>query len=128
MKQIKKYDDDEKELDDFYFTTNEKNLQSNRNIASPRTFDDSDSYNQFFSQTNIEEDIEDEKKETEKSEKEGTTPLPMYIGQANMGVDAELVDNNTSYNYDFNISNLTRGNVLNKGYRPKVQTFINIGR
>jgi len=39
MKQIKKYDDDEKELDDFYFTTNEKNLQSNRNIASPRTFD-----------------------------------------------------------------------------------------
>jgi len=27
MKQIKKYDDDERELDDFYFTTNEKDLQ-----------------------------------------------------------------------------------------------------
>jgi len=58
-----KYDDDEKELDDFYFTTNEKDLQSNRNITPPRSFDDSDSYNEFFSQTNIEEDIEDEKKE-----------------------------------------------------------------
>jgi len=58
-----KYDDDEKELDDFYFTTNEKDLQSNRNITPPRSFGDSDSYNEFFSQTNIEEDIEDEKKE-----------------------------------------------------------------
>jgi len=52
MKQIKKYDD-ERELDDFYFTTNEKDLQSNRNITPPRSFDDSGFYNQFFSQTNI---------------------------------------------------------------------------
>jgi len=118
MKQIKKYDDDERELDDFYLTTNEKDLQSNRNITPPRSFDDSDSHNQFFSQTNIEEDIEDEKKETEKSEDEGTTPLPMYTGEADMGVDAELEDNNAGYNYDLNISNLTRGNVLDKGYGP----------
>jgi len=34
-------------------------------------------------------------------------------------VDAELEDINTSYNYDFNISNLTRGYVLDKGYEPK---------
>jgi len=34
-------------------------------------------------------------------------------------VDAELKNNNTSYNCDFNISNLTRGNVLDKGYGPK---------
>jgi len=46
MKQIKKYDDDERELDDFYFTTNEKDLQSNGNITPPRSFDDSDSYYQ----------------------------------------------------------------------------------
>jgi len=58
------------------------------------------------------------KKESEKSEEEGTTPLPMDTGEADMGVDAELEDNNTSYNYDFNISNLTRGNVLDKGYGP----------
>jgi len=62
--------------------------KSNRNITPPRSFDDSDSYNQFFSQTNIEEDIEEEKKDTEKSEEEGTTPLPMYTGEADMGVDA----------------------------------------
>jgi len=43
----------------------------------------------------------------------------MYSGDADMGVDAELVDNNTSYNYDFNISNLTRWNLLDKGYGPK---------
>jgi len=115
MKQIKKYDDDWRELDDFYFTTNEKGLQSNRNITPPRSFDDSDSYNQFFSQTNIVEDIEDEKKESEKSEEEGTAPLPMYTGEADMGVDAELKYNNTSYNDDSNISNLTRGNVLDEG-------------
>jgi len=48
MKQIKKYDDDERELDDFYFTTNEKDLQSNRYITPPRSFDDSDFYNQLF--------------------------------------------------------------------------------
>jgi len=54
---------------------NEKDLQSNRNITPPRSFDDSTSNNQFFSQTNIEEDIEDEKKETEKSEEKGTTPI-----------------------------------------------------
>jgi len=35
-----------------------------------------------------------------------------------MGVDAELEDNNAGYNYDLNISNLTRGNVLDKGYGP----------
>jgi len=64
----KKYDDDERELDDFYFTTNDKDLQSNRNITPPRSFDDGYSYNEFFSQTNIQEDIEDEKKEPEKSE------------------------------------------------------------
>jgi len=34
-------------------------------------------------------------------------------------VDAELEDNNTRLNYDFNISNLTRGNVLDKGYGLK---------
>jgi len=101
LKQIKKYDDDERELDDFYFSTNEKDLQSNRNITPPRSFDNSDNDdNEFFSQTNIEEDIEDEKRETEKGEKEGTTPLPMYKGEADMCVDAELEDNNTSYNYD----------------------------
>jgi len=38
MKQIIKYDDDERELDDFYFTTNEKDLQSNRNITPHNTF------------------------------------------------------------------------------------------
>jgi len=114
MKQIKKYDNDERKLDDFYFTTNEKDLQSNRNITPPRSFDDSDSYNQFFSQTNIEEDIEHEKKETEKNEEEGTTPLPMYTGEADMGVDAELEDNNAGYNYDLNISNSN-----SKGYGPK---------
>jgi len=43
MKQIKKHDDDERELDDFYSTTNEKGLQTNRNIIPPRSFDDSDS-------------------------------------------------------------------------------------
>jgi len=53
MKKIKKFDDDERELDDFYFTTNGKDLQSNQNIAPPRSSDDSDSYNQFFSQTKI---------------------------------------------------------------------------
>jgi len=42
----------------------------------------------------------------------------MYTGDADMGVDAELEDNNISYNYDFNICNLTRGNVLDKGYGP----------
>jgi len=47
-----------------------------------------------------------------------------------MGVDAELEYNNTSNNYDFNISNLAKGNVLNKGYGPKknCKQFINIGR
>jgi len=66
----------------------------------------------------------------EKSEGEGTTPLPMYTGEADMGVDAELEYNNTSNNYDFNISNLAKGNVLNKGYGPKknCKQFINIGR
>jgi len=108
MKQIKKYDDDKRELDDFYFTTNEKDLLSNRNNTPPRSFDKSDSYNQFFSQTNIEEGIEDEKKEMEKSEEEGTTPLPMYTGEADMGEDAKREHNN-----------LTRGNVLDKGYLPK---------
>jgi len=39
----------------------------------------------------------------------------MYTGEADMGVDAELEYNNTSYSYDFNISNLTRGNVLDIG-------------
>jgi len=102
MKQIKQYN--------FYFTTNEKDLQSNPNITPPRSFNDSCSYNQFFSQTNIEEEIEDEKKETEKSEEEGTTPLPMYTGEGGMGVDAELEDHNAGYNYDLNIINLTRGN------------------
>jgi len=33
----------------------------------------------------------------------------MHTGEAVMGVDGELEDNNTSYNYDFNISSLTRG-------------------
>jgi len=51
LKQIKKYDDDEIELD---------------------------------RETKIEEDIEDEKKETEKSKDEGTTHLPMYIGEADI--------------------------------------------
>jgi len=32
----------------------------------------------------------------------------MYTGEVDMGVDAELEDNNTSYNYDFNISYLTK--------------------
>jgi len=59
LKQSKQYDDDERELDHFYFTTNEKDLQSNRNIAPPRSFYDSDSYNEFFSQTNIEKDIKE---------------------------------------------------------------------
>jgi len=36
-----------------------------------------------------------------------------------MGVDAELEDNNTVYNYDFNFSKLTRENLLDKGYGPK---------
>jgi len=90
-----KVDHDERELDDFYFTTNEKDLQSNRNLTPPRSLDDSDSYNEFFSHTNVEEDIEDEKTETEKSKEEGTTPLPMYTGEADMGVDAELEDNIT---------------------------------
>jgi len=67
MKQIKKHDDDERELDDFYSTTNEKGLQTNRNIIPPRSFDDSDSYNEFFSQTNKEVDAEAENMETEKS-------------------------------------------------------------
>jgi len=62
-------------------TTNEKDLQSNRNITPPRSFDDSDSYNAFFSQTNIDEDIEDERKETENSDEEGKTHLPMYTGE-----------------------------------------------
>jgi len=53
LKQIKKYDSNERELDDFYFTTNEKGLQSNRNITTPRPLDDRDSYIEFFSQTNI---------------------------------------------------------------------------
>jgi len=39
----------------------------------------------------------------------------MYTGEADMGMDAELEDNYTSYNNDFIISNLTRGNVLDKG-------------
>jgi len=43
----------------------------------------------------------------------------MYTEEVHMGVDAEPEDNNTSYNYDFNISNLTRGNMLDKGYGPK---------
>jgi len=48
----------------------------------------------------------------------------MYTGEADMGMDAEIEDNKTSYNYDFNISNLTRGNELDKGYGPKkVQTI-----
>jgi len=51
LKQIKKYDDDEIELD---------------------------------RETNIEEDIEDEKNETEKSKDEGTTHLPMYTGEADI--------------------------------------------
>jgi len=54
MKQIKKYEYDDRELDDFYFTTNEEDLQSNRNKTPQRSFDDSDSYNHLFSQTNIE--------------------------------------------------------------------------
>jgi len=54
----------------------------------------------------------------------------MYTGEVDMGVSAELEDNNTSYNYDFSISNLTRGNVLDKGYGPKKKRtqLINIGR
>jgi len=116
LKQIKKYDDDERGFGDLYFTTNEKDLQSNRNITPPRSFDDSYFYNEFFLQTNIEKGIEDEEKETEKSKEEGTTPLPMYKGEADLGVDGDLEDNNTSYNYNFN---LTRGNVLYKGYGPK---------
>jgi len=43
----------------------------------------------------------------------------MCTEKADMGVDAELDDNSTNYNYDFGISNLTRGNVFDKGYRPK---------
>jgi len=87
MKQVRKYDDDKRELDDFYFKTNEKDPQSNRNITPPRSFNDSDSYNNFFSHTNK----KDEKQEMEKSEEEGTTPLFMYSGEADMGVDAELL-------------------------------------
>jgi len=90
MKQIKKYDDDERELDYFYFTTNEKDLQSNRNITPSKSFDDNNSYNEFFSQTNVEEDKEDEKKETEKSEEEGKTSLPIYTGEADMGLSLSL--------------------------------------
>jgi len=48
-----------------------------------------------------------------------TSPLPMYTGKSDMGVDAELEDNNAGYNYDFNIINLTRGKVSDKGYGPK---------
>jgi len=99
LEQINKYDDDNRELDDFYFTTNEKDLQSNRNITPPRSFDGSDSCSEFFSQANIVEDIEEEKKQTEKSEKEGTTYLPINTEEADKGVDAELEDNNTGYNY-----------------------------
>jgi len=113
LKQIKKYND-ERDLDDFYFTTNDKDLQSNRNITQPRSLDDSDSYNEFFLQANIEEDIEDEKKETEKSEKEGKAPLPMYTKEADMGVHADLEDNITSYKYAINICNFTAGNMLDK--------------
>jgi len=43
----------------------------------------------------------------------------MYTGETDMGVDAELEDNNAGYIYDLNISNFTRGNVLDKGYGPK---------
>jgi len=43
----------------------------------------------------------------------------MYTGEVDMGVDAELEDNNISHNYDFNMSNLTRGNLLDNGYGPK---------
>jgi len=47
-----------RELEDLYLTTNEKDLQSNRNITSPRSFNNRDSYNKFFSHTNVEEDEE----------------------------------------------------------------------
>jgi len=40
--------------------------------------------------TSNEKDIQ----ETEKSEQEGTTPLPMYIGEVDMAVYAELENNN----------------------------------
>jgi len=69
LKQIKNYDDDERELDDFYLTTNEKDLQSNRIITPPRFFDDNDSYNAFFSQANIEEDIEMRKRRRKRVKK-----------------------------------------------------------
>jgi len=41
----------------------------------------------------------------------------MYTEEADIGV--ELEDINISCNYDINISNFTRGNVLDKGYGPK---------
>jgi len=61
----KKYDDDQRDLDDFYFTTNKKDLQSNRNITPPSVFDVSDFYNEFFSQMNKEKDIQVDEKDTE---------------------------------------------------------------
>jgi len=79
LKQIKKYDDNERELNDLYFTTNEKDLQSNRNITPPKSCDDSDSHNEFFSQTNIEGDTEEEKKESEKSEEGTTQKRPLWL-------------------------------------------------
>jgi len=94
---------------------------SNRNITPPRPFDDSDSYNELFSQTNIEEYIEDEKKETEKSKKEGTTPLPMYTGEADMGVDAELEDNNCSYPKILNMTTPNKSSVAKLGTVPGAQ-------
>jgi len=106
-------------LDDFYLTTYEKSLQSNRKINPRRSSYDRDSYNEFFSQTNIEEDVEEEEEQTEESKEEWTTSLLMCTGEADMGMDAEIEDNNIRCNYDFNINNFTRGNVLDKVYGPK---------
>jgi len=73
----------------WYFTTNEKDLQSIRNITIYRG-----RYRRWEN---------GERKEWGRRDK----------------TFAELEDNNNSNNYEFNNSNLTRGNVLDKGYGPK---------